>query len=76
MLHSQLLMMRAHCLGACACRFQLLNQRHDLAFLFFYNVSQSSRYSSANLLGRSVNITLRNPNDPQHIHLALSQNEG
>ena len=58
------------------CRFRLNNQRHDLAFLFFYNVSQSSGYSSANLLGRSVNLTLHTPNDPQHVHLALSRAEG
>ena len=45
-------------------------------FLFFYNVSQSSGYSSVNLLGRSVNLTLHSPNDPQHVHLALSQAEG
>ncbi len=56
--------------------FQLLNQRQDVAFLFFYNVSRTTKFSSFNLLGRSPNITLSNPNDPQHIHLALSQNEG
>ncbi len=56
--------------------FKLLNQRRDVAFLLFYNVSQATRYSSANLLARSAAITLRDPNAPQHIHLALSQAEG
>lgn len=60
----------------CVISFQLLNQRQDVAFLFFYNVSRFTIYSKNNLLGRSANITLSNPNDPQHIHLALSQNEG
>lgn len=58
------------------CRFQLINQRKDVAFLFFYNVSRTIKFGSGNLLARSADIRLHNPNDPQHIHLALGVTEG
>ena len=61
---------------ATACSFQLINQRRDVVFLLFYNVSRSTGYTTRNLLARSAPLKLLDPNDPQHIHLALSQIEG
>jgi hypothetical protein len=52
--------------------FRLLNQRQDVSFLFFYNVSRITKFGSNNLMAASANITLTNPNDPQHIHLAMT----
>ena len=58
------------------CRFRLLNQRRDVAFLLFYNVSRTTKFGTGNLLASSAPIQLRNPNDPQHVHLALGVTEG
>ena len=59
-----------------ACSFQMINQRKDVVFAFFYNVSHSTGYSTKNLLATTSPIRLLGPNDPQHIHLALTQTEG
>ena len=45
-------------------------------FALFYNVSRSTGYSTANLIAKIAPLKLLDPNDPQHIHLALSQIEG
>ena len=45
-------------------------------FVLYYNVSRSIGYSTKNLLARTALLKLMDPNDPQHIHLALSQIEG
>ena len=58
------------------CRFRLLNQRKDVSFLLFYNVSLTTKFGMGNLLARSAPIGLNNPNDPQHVHLALGVTEG
>lgn len=62
--------------GYSACSFQLINQRRDVVFALFYNVSRITGYSNANLIAKSASLKLLDPNDPQHIHLALSQTEG
>ena len=57
-------------------RFRLLNQRKDVTFMLFYNVSRTTQFRTGNLLASSAPIRLNNPNDPQHIHLALGVTEG
>ncbi|EIE21772.1 Metallo-dependent phosphatase [Coccomyxa subellipsoidea C-169] len=62
--------------GAGSHTFRLLNQRKDVSFLLFYNVSLTTKFGTGNLLARSAPIGLNNPNDPQHVHLALGVTEG
>ena len=45
-------------------------------FALFYNVSRTTGYSNGNLIAKTVPLKLLDPNDPQHVHLALSQTEG
>ena len=59
-----------------ACSFQMINQRKDVVFAMFYNVSRDTGYATKNLLAKSAPLKLLAPNDPQHIHLALAQVEG
>ncbi len=47
-----------------------------MLFALFYNVSRSTGYSNANLIAKTAPLNLLDPNDPQHVHLALSQTEG
>ena len=54
----------------------MINQRRDVQFALFYNVSRGTGYSIKNLLATTAPLKLLDPNDPQHIHLALSQTEG
>ncbi|KAK9918496.1 hypothetical protein WJX75_004496 [Coccomyxa subellipsoidea] len=62
--------------GAGSHTFRLLNQRKDVAFMLFYNVSRTTQFRTGNLLASSAPIRLSNPNDPQHVHLALGVTEG
>lgn len=54
----------------------MINQRKDVVFAMFYNVSRDTGYATKNLLAKSAPLKLLAPNDPQHIHLALAQVEG
>lgn len=57
----------------CVCSFNILNQRQDLAFYFFSNLSMTNGFSNKTYVGRSAqNLTLANPNMPLHGHLALT----
>ncbi|KAK9824258.1 hypothetical protein WJX72_008984 [[Myrmecia] bisecta] len=58
--------------GSGSVTFRLLNQRHDVAALFFYNVSAAARFSNATLAGRSEVMQLAEPNEPLQGHLALT----
>lgn len=69
---------RSRVLGLMLCirRFRLLNQRRDVAFLLFYNVSRTTKYGTGNLMATSAPIRITNPNAPLHVHLALGPTEG
>ena len=56
----------------CPCSFNILNQRQDLAFFFFSNVTASTGFSNLTYVGRGSNLTLANPNLPLHGHLSLT----
>ncbi|CAL8471735.1 g11277 [Coccomyxa elongata] len=56
--------------------FRLLNQRRDVAFMLFYNVSRTTKYGTGNLMATSAPIRITDPNAPQHVHLALGPTEG
>lgn len=60
----------------CVCRFRLLNQRRDVAFMLFYNVSRTTKYGTGNVMATSALIRITDPNAPQHVHLALGPTEG
>nr|QOL01233.1 putative extracellular protein TR9_041a [Trebouxia lynnae] len=59
--------------GSGTLNFNILNQRQDLAFYFFSNLSMTNGFGNKTYVGRSAqNLTLANPNMPLHGHLALT----
>lgn len=63
----------ANTTGAGSLTFNLLNQRQNLVFRYFTNVSASlGGFSNLTLAGESPVVTLANPNEPLHGHLSLN----
>lgn len=57
-------------------RFRLINQRQDVLALFIRNVTRVRRFATAGVVARSAPVRLREPNKPQHLHLAIAAAEG
>ena len=55
-----------------SCRFQLLNQRAGVQFLFFRNITQVGNFSQLELVGNSSVVAVENANEPVQGHLALT----
>ena len=53
-------------------RFRLLNQRSNLVFMLFSNISRDANFSSAEMVATSNILRLRNPNEPTQGHLVLA----
>lgn len=63
---------RCHAAGS----FRLINQRQDVLALFIRNVTRVRRFATADVVARSAPVRLREPNKPQHLHLAIAAAEG
>jgi hypothetical protein len=56
-------------------RFRLINQRQDVVALFLRNVTRATQFSASRVLARSAPVRLQDPNNPQHLHLAIAAAE-
>lgn len=57
-----------------ACSFLLLNQRQDVVFIVFQNISQHQGFEESEVVARSKIIKNAIPNQPFGAHLALTGN--
>ena len=53
-------------------RFSVLNQRKDVVFILFSNISHDGNFSRAEVIATSNVLHLQNPNEPTQGHLALT----
>ena len=59
------------------CSFRVINQRAPLVFNYFLNASVANGFFSPATLAASAGpLPFDNYNAPQHVHLALTQNQG
>ncbi|KAK9800257.1 hypothetical protein WJX73_008466 [Symbiochloris irregularis] len=56
--------------------FRLLNQRQNVVFMLFSNISRYGNFSSAELLAESKPVRLLDANEPTQGHLALAKEQG
>lgn len=58
------------------CRFRVLNQRQDLIFKLFSNISQSGNFSDADVIATGKLVRIDNANEPTQGHLAMTSTIG
>ena len=51
--------------------FQLLNQRADIQFLFFSNLTAAGNFSQQQVIAASPVVRVANPNEPVQVQLGL-----
>lgn len=58
--------------AACACSFQVLNQRQPVVFALFANVTRAGNFSEEAIVARSPVIHFASYDEPTQGHLALT----
>ena len=55
-----------------SCRFRLINQRQDMVFKLFRNISWAGNFSAVDVVATSHVISFASYNEPTQGHLALT----
>ena len=58
------------------CSFRLLNQRQNVQFYLFSNITAAGNFTDGAVIAKSPVLTLTNPNEPTGGHLAYTNTSG